>query len=114
MDGLIVDHAWRPPPNTTPSRAGIPVLERPCEYMACGRPRREHAEASTGVATRAVVVAVDWSRYRSCDACKAGLGEPCLQLSGATADGEVAIPAARAHGVRQLRTGYARTGDDRG
>jgi hypothetical protein len=52
---------------------------------------------------------VNWSAYRKCDACFAELGEPCLVLSGYTANsgsGAVAVVAAdRPHGGRVLRAG---------
>lgn len=47
----------------------------------------------------------DWTKFRACDACKAKLGEPCRDLSGATRDGEVTRVAERPHSVRRLRTG---------
>lgn len=47
----------------------------------------------------------DWSRYRQCTVCAAGLGKPCLRLSGFDADGPVAVVADRPHGGRKQRTG---------
>lgn len=47
----------------------------------------------------------DWSRYRQCPVCAAGLGKPCLTLSGVDADGPVSVVADRPHGGRELRAG---------
>ena len=50
--------------------------------------------------------AVEWSRWRACDVCKAGLGEPCMSLTGALGDGTaVGVVAPAPHGGRKARTG---------
>lgn len=57
---------------------------------------------------------IDWGRYRQCDACGAALGQPCRILSGYVAGaqgGVVEVAADEPHGGRELRVGYARTGD---
>lgn len=46
----------------------------------------------------------DPARYRQCPVCAAGLGQPCLSLTGYDADGPVSVPADRPHGGRQLRS----------
>lgn len=51
---------------------------------------------------------VDWSRWRKCDACGAGIGEPCLTRSGydnRPGGGVVAVAAPLPHGCREPRTG---------
>lgn len=50
--------------------------------------------------------AVDWSRWRACDACKAELGKPCASLTGALGDGTVVfVEAPGPHGGRKARSG---------
>lgn len=45
----IRDHVWRPPPASIGGNRGDgPRLERPCEYLTCGRPLAEHALPATG------------------------------------------------------------------
>lgn len=66
---------------------------------------RQDPGAATGQQPR-VVVPVDWSHYRKCDVCGAGLGAPCLLLSGRTGSGAaVAVPADWPHGGRPMRSG---------
>ena len=57
--------------------------------------------------------AVNWAAYRACHKCIAQLGEPCRVLSGFR-DGPVEVAADKPHQGRQLRTGYTRTGGNRG
>jgi hypothetical protein len=49
-------------------------------------------------------------RYQKCPACGAGIGEPCLSLSGRNEAGWVAVPAADPHGQRKLRAGAVSRG----
>lgn len=102
---LITDHAWRPPNSSTTAESG-PLLERPCVYMACGRPRSEHAR--TVIAGVQEDTGDEWIRYRKCPVCYALLGRPCTKLSGARTQ-----EADRPHSTRKLRTEAARTGGDR-
>lgn len=92
---MITSHAWRRFHRVPTALAGV---TEPCRVTGCGKPRAEHGTPE-----------VDWSRYRTCPACFAVLGEPCLSLSGLGADGgPVAIETDRPHGGRQLRAGYGR------
>lgn len=51
-----------------------------------------------------------WEHYRACRVCFAGLGKPCVELSGGVAfeSSPVEVDADRPHGGRQLRAGYGR------
>jgi hypothetical protein len=46
-----------------------------------------------------------WSRYRKCPQCFAEAGQPCLSLSGFSADGDIAVEAPAPHSGRKLRSG---------
>ena len=47
----------------------------------------------------------DWSRYRKCPVCFAGLGKPCRRRTGFDANGPISVPNGRPHGGRELRAG---------
>ncbi len=48
----------------------------------------------------------EWTRWRACPVCFAGLGEPCTSLTGALGDGtSVSVPTSRPHGGRKVRSG---------
>lgn len=44
---MIRDHVWRAPTGDF-DRTRVPLLDWPCEFMNCGRPRREHERAASG------------------------------------------------------------------
>lgn len=49
---------------------------------------------------------VDWTRWRKCPVCFSELGDPCMELSGLSAEsGPVEIQADRPHGGREMRAG---------
>jgi hypothetical protein len=51
----------------------------------------------------------DWTAWQKCPVCPAGLGEPCLSLSGRGPDGtQVRIHAPRPHEGRRPRTRAAK------
>jgi hypothetical protein len=65
-----------------------------------------------GISLRGVVglqpVDVDWSAYQACRICLAGMGEPCVALSGRIAGGRpdgVPVKLERAHASRRRRRG---------
>ncbi len=51
------------------------------------------------------MTAVDWSRYRKCPVCAAGLGEPCIERTSFQGGHHDPIETDRPHTGRQLRTG---------
>lgn len=108
IPAVITDHVYR---RNTGVGTGDP-RHLNCWYPGCGRPRSEHAR---GIGEKRP--AAFWERYRACGTCKADLGKPCRERTGFVADQDndgVEIEASEPHSGRLLRTGYARTGDDRG
>lgn len=59
--------------------------------------------------------APDWSTYRACTVCRAGIGEPCRTRSGVyvadlspSKSAVVVVSTDRAHSTRRKRTGTPR------
>lgn len=95
---MITDHSHR-----RFDLATLPVGVDPdaCAYLNCRRPADEHERG------RAERQTIDWARFRKCEDCGAALGERCRTLSGWVKGKPVYEYAAKPHGGRELRAGYA-------